>query len=73
MDISQLAELGGMVVIVALFLWHIQKKDKQSIKKDEQFGQIISNHINHNTESSTKLADTIAELLRFLKNGNGRK
>lgn len=54
--ILKLAELGSTVVIAALFLYYIQKRDKQ-------FGRIISNHLSHSTEALTRL-------LEFLKNGN---
>lgn len=56
--ILKLAELGGTVVVVVIFLYYIQKRDKS-------FTGIISNHINHNTEALTRL-------LEFLKNG-GKK
>ena len=69
MDIIQIAELGGIVAVVGLFIWYLQKKDKRSSEKDDKFGNIISNHIVHSTKVQTELKDIIREVLRFLKNG----
>ena len=58
MNITDFVELGGVIVVVVLFLLYIQKRDKS-------FTKIVSNHINHNTEALTRL-------LEYLKNGNKR-
>ena len=64
-DLTQIIELGATVVVVGLFLWY-------NFKRDKRFTDIISNHLNHSTETQTELKDSIKELLTFLRSQNGK-
>lgn len=72
-DLTQFIELGATVIVVGLFLLFMLRKDRQSVAKDEKFADIVSNHINHNTEVLTEIKDTNRELLTWLKGQNGNK
>lgn len=52
-DTANLVQAGA-VVIALVALWFNYK--------------IVSNHINHNTEASTKLSEAIKHLMEFLEN-----
>ena len=62
MDIGQLAELGGTGLIALVLYLIVKMFIKYLEKRDEAFGTVISNHMNHNTEALTRL-------LEYLKNG----
>ena len=66
MNPTDYIELGATVVVVAMFLYYISKRDKS-------FTNVISNHMTHSTAVQQKLEDSIGELLRYLKNQNGKK
>lgn len=71
MDIAQIADLGA-TGLIALVLYLIVKMFINYLsKRDDQFGLVISNHINSNTKALTELQDTNRELLTWLKNKNG--
>ena len=63
MDVQTLIEGGTIsIALVVLYLSHQERKD---------YRKIITNHINHNTETQTELKDAIRELINWLKK-NGR-
>ncbi len=62
MDIGQLAELGGTGLIALVLYLIVKMFIKYLEKRDDSFGTVISNHMNHNTEALTRL-------LEYLKNG----
>lgn len=46
-NIEKLANLGGTVITVVLFLYYLNKKDIILDKKDEAMNKIIGNHLQH--------------------------
>ena len=69
MDLATLAELGGTGLLAFVLYLVVKMFIKYLSKRDEQFGSIISNHINHNTKALQKNTDSNREILKFLKNG----
>ena len=68
-EIKEIANLGGTVVVVLLFLYYLTKKEKDMNK-------IISNHLEHsgriiekNSEVMTKVSVNLKELSIAIKNG----
>lgn len=71
-DIEKLANLGGTVITVLLFLYYLNKKD-------ESINKVINNHLEHsgriidkNSEALTQVKVTLKELCMVIKK-NGRK
>ena len=75
-DLTQLSVAGLAVVMLGygfkMFLKHLSKRD-------DQFTDILQNHMAHNTESNNKLTESnvkmtsmIDQLLRFLEKSNGK-
>jgi len=63
MDIAQIADLGATGLIALVLYLIVKMFIKYLEKRDEAFGTVISNHINHSTEALTRL-------LEYLKNGS---
>jgi len=49
-DIENIAQLGGTVVTVSLFIWYLIKKEKSINDTYEKFNTTISNHLDHSTK-----------------------
>jgi hypothetical protein len=71
-NLNSLAQLGGTVVTVVLFLYYLAKKD-------EGFNKIIDNHLIHsnkvikdNSKALNKVSVNLKELSLTIKN-NGKK
>ena len=67
--IEELAQYGIAGIAIGALVWVVR-----------YLGNIIKNHISHNTQTlselsrtNQKLADTISELLSFLRTNNGKK
>ena len=65
MDIAQIADLGATGLLALVLYLIVKMFIKYLSRRDDSFGTVISNHMNHNTEALTRL-------LEFLKNG-GKK
>lgn len=82
MNLIDYAQLGigifsvaAIVVIVIKFLMYLSKKDEESVKKDQAFLNVITNHLHSEQKAFTELTNEIKtsnavnkELLSFLRN-----
>lgn len=71
-NINGLAQLGGTVATVVLFLYYLNKKDTG-------FNKIVENHLSHsnkiikdNSRALTKVSVNLKELSTIIKNGKKR-
>lgn len=72
-DLSQFVNLGvaGLAVVI---IWLIVQRFLQFVAEQEKnFKNTIDNHLCEQAKASRQLADTIKELLDWLKFHNGKK
>ncbi len=80
-DLEKLAQLGGTVFTVAVFIWYLVQKDKSNKDTYDKFNITISNHLDHstkviekNTDAYTQIVVTLKELCILMKkNTKGEK
>lgn len=79
-EIMPLAQLGGTVVTVSIFILYLMKKDKINKETYNSFNTMINNHlhssgnvIKENSSALKKVAVNIKELSIFIKKINGKK
>ena len=75
-EIKEVAQLGGQVVIVVLFLTYLYNKGKLDKQTFDRFDTMISNHlhtssgiIKDNSKALNKVAVNLKELSIVIKNG----
>ena len=61
MDWAALSELGGTVVVVALFLWFLGAQAKEHQK-------FMGNHMSKHTDALGAVAETLAQLVETTRN-----
>lgn len=73
--LQELAQLGGTLATVVLFLLYLNKKDELSKKTYEEFNTTINNHLDHSTKVIkdnnnvlTKMMVNIKELSLVIRN-----
>lgn len=74
MPIVEIAKYTGAIgvsLIVILLIVRFFLKAMRGMQRD--FTKIITNHLQHNDESSKHLSDAIIELITWLKKTNGHK
>ena len=76
--VKEVANLGGELVIVVLFLIYLVKKDEMNKITYDSFNQTISNHLHHsnkiidnNSKVLNKVAVNLKELSLLVKKYNG--
>ena len=76
--VKEVANLGGELVIVVLFLIYLVKKDEMNKITYDTFNQTINNHLHHSSkviESNSKVLSKVAvnlkELSLLVKKYNG--
>ena len=76
-NFEALANLGGTVVTVVVFIYYLIQKDKAGNVTYEKFNTTIANHLEHsskviekNNEAYTQIAVTLKELCLALKKQN---
>jgi hypothetical protein len=72
--LQELAQLGGTLATVVLFLFYLNKKDELNKKTYDEFNTTINNHLDHSTkvikennEVITKIAVALKELCIIIK------
>jgi len=77
--LQELAQLGGTLATVVLFLFYLNKKDEMNKKTYDQFNATINNHLDHSTkvikennDVMTKIAVSLKELCMLIRK-NGKK
>ena len=77
--LQELAQLGGTLATVVLFLFYLNKKDEMNKKTYDQFNTTINNHLDHSTkvikennDVMTNVAVTLKELCMVIRK-NGKK
>jgi len=77
--LQELAQLGGTLATVVLFLFYLNKKDEMNKKTYDQFNTTINNHLDHsakvikeNNDVMTNVAVTLKELCMVIRK-NGKK
>jgi predicted membrane-bound dolichyl-phosphate-mannose-protein mannosyltransferase len=79
-NIEKLAQLGGTVATVLIFIYYLIQKDKTNNKIYEEFNTTINNHLDHSTrviernnDIYTKMAVTLKELCLIIKKNGYKK
>jgi predicted membrane-bound dolichyl-phosphate-mannose-protein mannosyltransferase len=79
-SIEQLANLGGTLATVVIFVYYLLQRDKTNNKIYEEFNTTISNHLDHSTkviernnDIYTKIAVTLKELCLIIKKNGYKK
>ncbi len=75
--LEKLAQLGGTIVTVVIFIWYLIQRDKASNEIFNQFNTTINNHLDHSTkviekngEAYLQIATTLRELCILMKKSN---
>ena len=75
--LEKIAQLGGTIVTVVIFIWYLSQKDKASNEVYNKFNTTISNHLDHSTKIIEKnsnayiqIAITLKELCILMKKNN---
>jgi len=73
-SLEGLAQLGGTLATVVVFIWYLMQKDKTNNKIYEEFNTTINNHLDHSTrvieknnQIYNKMAVTLKELCIIIK------
>ena len=79
-NLQELAQLGGTLATVILFLLYLNKKDELNKKTYEEFNTTINNHLDHSTNVikennnvMTKVAVNLKELSLVIKDSKKNK
>lgn len=80
-ELEKIANLGGTVSTVLIFVWYLTKQGELQSKKDESINKIISNHLDHSTKVIenngtiiTKVEVALKELcILFRKSNKGER
>lgn len=70
-EIAKYTGAIGVSLIVILLIVRYFLKAMRSMQTD--FTKIITNHLQHNNNSTNRLDNTITELITWLKKNNGHK
>lgn len=78
--LENLAQLGGQVVVVCLFIWYLIQKDKQVNIKDEQinktleaFNITIQNHLAHALTVEVQMTKALSSLTNCITAMSGKQ
>ena len=73
-ELKEIAQLGGTVVTVVLFLFYLNKKDERSKKTYDQFNSTINsfnttmnNHMDHSTKAINENTKAMTKVAVYLK------
>jgi hypothetical protein len=70
--IIEILKYGGPTAAISVVGYLILKEVFKYLKtRDESFTNMISNHMQNNTESNNQLKQAVAELITWLKRKNG--
>ena len=79
MNLIDLSELGIAFFAIGAMIYLVKKFLCAMKRSEENFSEVVKNHIHENSEASHKLEQsnlqlsmTIKELLSFLKRSNGK-
>jgi hypothetical protein len=79
-NLEGLAQLGGTLATVVIFIWYLMQKDKTNNKVYEEFNTTINNHLDHSTrviernnETYNKMSLTLKELCIIIRNSKRKK
>jgi hypothetical protein len=70
-NIEQIANLGGTVVTVFVFIWYLVKKDATTNKMFEEFNTTVNNHLSHSTaviDANNQILQKVAVTMNSLCN-----
>ncbi len=80
MALIEFAQFGAIIFMAAILFFVIREFLKFMRFQEKNFNKLVNNHLKSDTKAKNKmeksfnsLANTIEELLRWLKNSNGRK
>ena len=80
MDLFQIAEFGPAIFAIAAIVFVVIKNQSSTRELTDKFMNIITNHIEHNTQATeentkvlTGLKETMKEVCFWIKKSNGKK
>lgn len=66
-NLQELAQLGGTLATVILFLIYLNRKDEISKKTYEEFNATINNHLDHSTKVIKENNDVLKNIAVNIK------